>query len=863
MDCLIGNVKIIDGTGRAPFAGAVRVEGSRILEVIEGAASPPGREAGGRVIDGHGATLMPGLIESHAHLGLADMSSYDLTRLPPEEQMLITVRNARTMLDCGYTSAFSAAAAKPRLDTVLKREIEAGREVGPRFLANGPELTVTGGLGDTNLMHLPHYETPTFAWVVDGPDEIRRVCRTLARDGVDLLKLNLSGDIGTSSFKSEATPMTDGEVAAAMEVARAGALRVAAHCRSAESVMMALRHGIEVIYHANWADERALDALEAARDRVFVGPALGITYNLSQAGGQGGVPTERARAFERELEVTVEVVARMRKRGIRVLPGGDYGFPVTPHGTYARDLWLFVKILGFSAHGDPGRRDAARRRAHGPAGGAGRGEAGGARRSAAGRRRPPRRHRGTPGPPRAAHDHEGRGAPQGARLTAPRAEQRSQGDRSMPRLSRRDLLRTGAGAATGMASWLALGRAPARAQKRQLSVLSFNSFVPASDEELRRQAEAFGRQAGAEVRVDTISSLQLPAKLAAEAQSQAGHDIVRTSSADPFLYEGLLVDVGDVVERVGKEHGGWYGFAAESCQTASGWRSVPWHWNSFPANYNMAHFRKAGLEPPRTWAELLKHGKALKAQGHPVGIAISHSNDANTTFTSVLWSYGGRVFEADGKTPGISSDRTAQVIEWYKEIYRDAMEPEVLSWDDSSNNRFLLAGKGSWIHNPISAYVAAATNKQPIAEDIGFHNSLAGPGGTHSAPSILSLGIWKFSKQADLAKEFIQYLFRKENYDAWIVASSAFNHPPLKALAEHPIWTRNPKFAMLPKEAEYGHARSWPARPSAVSRLVDVTFVMPDMVAKAIQGMPTARAMAWAEDQVKLALAGKLEPKAK
>ena len=342
---VITNVRILDGTGREPFAGAVRIDDDRIAAVTEGKAPPSGE--GATVIDGAGATLMPGLIESHAHIGLADLGSYDLTRVPPEEHMLITVRNARTMLDSGYTSAFSAGAPKPRLDVVLKREIEAGRVVGPRLLANGPEITVTGGLGDTNLAHLPHYETPTFAWVADGPDAIRRVCRLLAREGVDLLKLNLSGDLGTSSYPSNETPMTDAEVAAAMEIARAARLRVAAHCRSGESVLMALRHGIEVIYHANYADERALDALEAARDRVFVGPALGLTYNLSQ--GAGGVTVERARDFERELEVSVETVARMRKRGIRVLPGGDYGFPATPHGTYARDLWVFVKILGFSA----------------------------------------------------------------------------------------------------------------------------------------------------------------------------------------------------------------------------------------------------------------------------------------------------------------------------------------------------------------------------------------------------------------------------------------------------------------------------------------------------------------------------------
>src|ERR1700730_8956894 len=210
--CRITNVRILDGTGREPFAGSVRVEGNRIAEVSAGAGPaaraarveatglggvwPAGRRGGppaDRVIDGRGATLMPGLIEPHAHLSFADVVSYELTRLPPEEHLLATIRNARTMLDSGYTSALSAAAAKPRLDVVLKREIDAGRLPAPRLLANGPEITVTGGLGDSNLLHLPYHETPTFCWVADGPDAIRRVCRLLAREGGDLLKLNLSG----------------------------------------------------------------------------------------------------------------------------------------------------------------------------------------------------------------------------------------------------------------------------------------------------------------------------------------------------------------------------------------------------------------------------------------------------------------------------------------------------------------------------------------------------------------------------------------------------------------------------------------------------------------------------------------------
>jgi multiple sugar transport system substrate-binding protein len=331
----------------------------------------------------------------------------------------------------------------------------------------------------------------------------------------------------------------------------------------------------------------------------------------------------------------------------------------------------------------------------------------------------------------------------------------------------------------------------------------------------------------------------MPAKIAAEAQSQSGHDMYRTASADPFLYEHLLVPMDDLVAKLGKQGGGWYPFAAESCQTKSGWKAIPWFWVSFPGTYNMAHFKKAGFDgPPKTWDDLLRMGKVLKKQGNPVGIPISHCSDAHSSYWSIAWSFGAKVLEADGKTPAIASDNTAQVIEWYKELFKDAMEPEVLSWDDAGNNRFLLSGKGSWIHNPVSPYNAALANKQPIADDINHHNSPAGPAGTHSAPPNLSLGIWKFSKNQELAKEFISYLFH---------------------LADHPIWARNPKFAMLPKEAEFAHPRGWPAKPNEAVQRIDDNYIMTDMVAKAINGMPTKRAMEWAQGQVALAVKGQLK----
>src|SRR4029450_13144607 len=138
---LISRTTIFDGSGTPPYAGDVLVEGQRIVAVQRGGKLPRGDA---RVVDGAGATLMPGLIEPHGHVSYPDAPSNSyFTKLPPEEHVLITMRNAKTRLAW-------VAAPKPRLAVVIRNEINAGRIPGPRYLANGPEITVTGGLGDEN-----------------------------------------------------------------------------------------------------------------------------------------------------------------------------------------------------------------------------------------------------------------------------------------------------------------------------------------------------------------------------------------------------------------------------------------------------------------------------------------------------------------------------------------------------------------------------------------------------------------------------------------------------------------------------------------------------------------------------------------
>ncbi|MGH6631369.1 MAG: amidohydrolase family protein, partial [Burkholderiales bacterium] len=167
---------------------------------------------------------------------------------------------------------------------------------------------------------------------------------------VDVLKINVSGDSGTHSSPAESTVMTDAEVAAVCEVARAHGKRVAAHARSAESVKMALRHGVEVIYHATLLDEEAKDLLEAAKQRVFVAPVLGHLYTTLYEAAPWGLTVEsgRERGLQHELEAGIENMKDLKKRGVRILPGGDYGFAWNPNGSNARDIEHFVNLLGFS-----------------------------------------------------------------------------------------------------------------------------------------------------------------------------------------------------------------------------------------------------------------------------------------------------------------------------------------------------------------------------------------------------------------------------------------------------------------------------------------------------------------------------------
>ena len=157
------NVRIFDGSGDGLFPGEVEVQGNRIHAVAKGAERL--EREGRTVVDGNGATLMPGLVNCHGHLTYPRVSTLkEVVELPVEEHMMAASYNAKLMIDYGFTAVISGAASKPRLDIVLRNEIAAGRLQGPRMLACTPELTVSGGLADEGKLYrrtMPPAWSPT------------------------------------------------------------------------------------------------------------------------------------------------------------------------------------------------------------------------------------------------------------------------------------------------------------------------------------------------------------------------------------------------------------------------------------------------------------------------------------------------------------------------------------------------------------------------------------------------------------------------------------------------------------------------------------------------------------------------------
>ena len=329
---LFQNVKVFDGTGSDLFAAEVLVEGNRIAEVSRrpGGIAP---QRAGAIVDGGGHTLMPGLVEPHSHLCFTSAKGRISKEWmpPPERHQFIAAHNAKVLIDHGFTSAFSGGATRPGVEVALRDEIAGGWLPGPRLKASSFERTVSG-------------DRTEFA---PGLEAARAFAQDMVALGVDSMKLILSGRGALDPAHWAQINYGDEELALVSALAREADVRLTCHAYMPEAVKLAVKHGFHCLYHCNFADDEAIDMIEARKDELFVAPAIGIL--MADAQDRCATREEAAAigTFE-AIEGQQRVIPELRRRGVRVLPGGDYGFPHNPHGRNARDIELFVSQFGYT-----------------------------------------------------------------------------------------------------------------------------------------------------------------------------------------------------------------------------------------------------------------------------------------------------------------------------------------------------------------------------------------------------------------------------------------------------------------------------------------------------------------------------------
>ena len=346
---LFQNLRLIDGTGAPAREGAaLLIEGETIVHagpLADGDAPSP---AEAERLDLGGQTVIPGLVEAHIHLSYNDVKAIaDLDlNCPPEISALRAAKNGELALHCGYTAARSAGAVH-RIDVALKQAFAEGLYPGPRLLAASRDICATGGMADWNPSYLK-LGMEGLALIADGPDAVRAAVRRSIKDGADVVKCYIGGDALLPHTPIGDCTYTLPEVAALVDESRMRGRLSAAHVRGQQSSRVAALAGVDSLEHATYADDETLRMI--ADKGLTLVPGLRYLYSIIENGPRFGIDEAviAPSGLRDEIKQAADTYRRARDLGIRMCPGGDFGFAWNPHGEYAKDIQVFVDVIGYT-----------------------------------------------------------------------------------------------------------------------------------------------------------------------------------------------------------------------------------------------------------------------------------------------------------------------------------------------------------------------------------------------------------------------------------------------------------------------------------------------------------------------------------
>jgi multiple sugar transport system substrate-binding protein len=417
-------------------------------------------------------------------------------------------------------------------------------------------------------------------------------------------------------------------------------------------------------------------------------------------------------------------------------------------------------------------------------------------------------------------------------------------------------------AAAGLEGILAERRAPAFAQGTKLHLLRWVDFIPACDIELRRQVGEASKALGAEIQVETINANDLQPRITAAIQSGSGPDIIQMLHNWPHLYKNGLVDMTDLGDWQGKDQGGYYAQSQAAAKDGAKWLALPHGIVGLQFAYRKSWFDEVGQTSwPKTLEELRQVGMKLKKKGKPIGQTLAHTfGDAPAWSYPLMWNHGAAEVDRTGKTVTLDHKGTVESVKFMQAFWKDACDEGGLAWDDTNNNRAFLSGEISATLNGASIYIAAKRGQDKIKDDRGepmvkdiLHGPIPnGPAGSWGYHVAFSHALMKYSKNPKLAKDFLKWLHGKEQFGKWFEVAEGFSVGSTKFWEQHPLWkTIDPPMKGYQTAAAASRMIGYAGPPSAKATEVYSKYIIVDMYAKAVQGMPAEEAVKWAAGELK------------
>jgi ABC-type glycerol-3-phosphate transport system substrate-binding protein len=404
----------------------------------------------------------------------------------------------------------------------------------------------------------------------------------------------------------------------------------------------------------------------------------------------------------------------------------------------------------------------------------------------------------------------------------------------------------------------------------KLSVGFWDHWVPGANKTSADLVNEWAAKERVEVQIDYITSQsnKLLLTIAAEAQAKSGHDVLAMTTWLPHANAELLEPVNDIMEPITKQNGELNETVRYLGQSGGKWLGVPTGVGSQIkgpcsridlmkkfASIDVQEMYPAG-SPPKAdnWNmdTFLKAAEGCQRGGYPFGIGLGETSDSVDTAGAIFQSFGAELVDAKGNRT-VKTDAVRQALEFYKKLVA-YLPPDVGAWDDASNNKWLISGRGALIMNPPSAWAVAKRDAPQIAEQCWTHGFPAGPKGRFAPYLPFFWAIWAFSKNKEAAKSLLVYLSQPLSIEKLVVASGGYDLPAYEKLTTLKVWQEvgPPKGTLYHYPNPHNHQKLSIAASPAPPRVAQQIYsqaTLTKMCLRYSQGEAMEKTLAWAEGE--------------